>query len=73
MTTPRPAHKARKENRMKNCIALENQTTHRILPIACATVLAVAFTVSLSQPAHAGRVTLPDMPTNIHVPEGNGG
>ena len=39
---------------MKNCNAPENQTTRRILPIACATALAVAFTVSLPQPAHAG-------------------
>ena len=34
MSTRRPAHKARKENRMKNCNALENQTTRRILPMA---------------------------------------
>ena len=40
---------------MKNYNALKNQTTRRILPIACATALAVAFTVSLSQPAHADR------------------
>ena len=40
---------------MKNCNALENQTTRRILLIACATALAVAFTVSLPQPARAAR------------------
>ena len=40
---------------MKNCNAPENRTTRRLLPIACATALAVAFTVSLPQPAHAGR------------------
>jgi Protein of unknown function (DUF3455) len=56
---------------MKNCNALSSQTTRRILPIACATALAVAFTVSLPQPAHAGQVTAPDVPTNIAVPEGN--
>jgi hypothetical protein len=35
---------------MKNCHAPENQATHRILPIAWATALAVAFTVTLLQP-----------------------
>ena len=40
---------------MKNCNASENQTMRRILLIACATALAVAFTVSLPQPAHADR------------------
>jgi hypothetical protein len=51
---------------MKNCNAPENQTTRRILLIACATVLAVAFTVSLPQSAHADPV-----PDNIQVPAGN--
>jgi uncharacterized protein DUF3455 len=53
---------------MKNCRALENQTTRRILLIAA---LAVAFAVSLSQPAHAEHVTPPAMPTDIQVEEGN--
>lgn len=48
---------------MKNCIVLPNQTTRRILPSACATALAVAFAVSL--PAHAGKVTPPDVPPNL--------
>ena len=52
---------------MKNCNAPENQTTRRILLIACATALAVAFTVSLPQPAHAAD----PVPTNIQVPAGN--
>ena len=56
---------------MKNCNALENQTTRRILPVACATALAMAFTVSLSQLAHAGQVTPPPVPANIQVPAGN--
>jgi hypothetical protein len=56
---------------MKNCNALENQTTRRILLIACATALAVAFTVSLPQPAHADHVTPPPVPPNIQVPAGN--
>jgi hypothetical protein len=51
---------------MKNCNAPANQTTRRILLIACATALAVAFTVSLPQPAHADPV-----PDNIQVPAGN--
>jgi len=56
---------------MKHCNALENQTTRRILRIACATALAVAFSVALPQPAHADRVTPPPVPANIQVPAGN--
>jgi Protein of unknown function (DUF3455) len=56
---------------MKNCHAPENQTTHRILLIACATALAVAFTVALPQPAHADRATTPPVPANLEVPAGN--
>ncbi len=57
---------------MKNCNAPENQTTRRILLIACAAALAVLFTVSLSQPAHADRVTPPPLPdSRLQVPEGN--
>jgi phosphoribosylanthranilate isomerase len=41
---------------MKNCNAPENQTTRRILRIACATALAVAFTGALPQPAHAQQI-----------------
>jgi len=52
---------------MKNCKAPENQTTRRILLIACATTLAVAFTVALPQPAHAAD----PVPNNIKVPRGN--
>ncbi len=55
---------------MKNCNTPENQTTRRILSIACATALAVAFTVSLPQPAHA-QVTPPQVPAEIQVPPGN--
>jgi hypothetical protein len=51
---------------MKNCNAPENQTTRRILLIASGATLAVAFTVSLAQPAHADPV-----PDNIQVPAGN--
>jgi len=57
---------------MKNCNTPENQTTRRILLTACATALAVAFTVSLPPPAHAAaRVTPPPVPANIQVPAGN--
>jgi len=55
---------------MKNCIA-ENQATRRILPLACATVLVVAFTASLAQPVDAHDVAPPPVPTNIQVPPGN--
>jgi cytolethal distending toxin subunit A len=41
---------------MKNCNAPENQTTRRILPIACATALAVAFMGALPQPARALKI-----------------
>ncbi len=73
MSVPTPAHKARKENRMKNCNASEIQSTRRILPIACATALAVACTASLAQSVQDGGVTItpPPVPANIQVPLGN--
>ena len=55
---------------MKNCNAPQNRPRRRILPIACAAALAVAFTLSLPQPAHAGDVTPPPVPDQIQVPEG---
>jgi hypothetical protein len=55
---------------MKNGNPLETQTMRRILLIACATALALAFTVELPQPAHADPVTPPDVPGNIQVPSG---
>jgi hypothetical protein len=45
--------------------------TCRILPIACATALAAAFTLSLPHPAHADHVTPPSVPAEIQVPPGN--
>jgi hypothetical protein len=60
-----------KENGMKNCNASENRTMCRLLLIACATALAVAFTVALPQPAHAADITPPPVPHNIQVPAGN--
>ena len=56
---------------MKHGNAPENQTTRRIMLIACATALVVAFTVSLPQSAHADHVTPPPVPANIQVPAGN--
>jgi hypothetical protein len=56
---------------MKSCDALSNQTTRRILPIACSIALAVGFTISLPQPAHAAHVTPPPVPGKIEVPAGN--
>ena len=56
---------------MQNCKTSENQTMCRILRIACATALAVAFTVALPQPARAANVTPPRVPPNIEVPTGN--
>ena len=55
---------------MKHCRAPENYITRRILPITCATALAVAFTVTLSQPAHAKKVTPPPVPAEIQAPAG---
>jgi len=50
---------------MKNCNAPDNQTKRRILPIACATALAIGFTVRLPPPAHAQIMPpqVPDGPT----------
>jgi hypothetical protein len=56
---------------MKNCKTSETQTMCRILRIACATALAVAFAVALPQPARAANVTPPAVPPNIEVPTGN--
>jgi len=56
---------------MKKCNAPKNQTTRRILLTACATALAVAFTVSLPSQAHAGQVTVPPVPVKLEVEAGN--
>ena len=56
---------------MKNCNGSEHQTTPRILLIACATALAVAFTIALPQPAYSDRVKPPPVPSNIQVPAGS--
>jgi hypothetical protein len=56
---------------MKNCNPPENQTTRRILPIACTTALAVALAGALPQLAHADRIVVPHVPFNIAVEAGN--
>jgi hypothetical protein len=56
---------------MKNSNALENQTTHLIPLIACATALVVALTISLPRRAHADEVTPPSVPAALQVPAGN--
>jgi hypothetical protein len=55
---------------MKNGRSPDNRTTARTVPIACATALAVVFTLSLPQPAHADKVTPPAVPDKLQVPEG---
>ena len=44
---------------------------NRILPFACATALAVAFTAALPRPAHADPVTPPPVPAGLEVEAGN--
>src|SRR5262245_50404175 len=46
-------------------------TLPRILLAASSTALAAAFAVALPRPAHAGRITQPRVPADIHVDEGN--
>ena len=56
---------------MENPNALKNPSTRRILPIACITALAVAFTAAAARPAHADRVIAPRVPANLQVSAGN--
>jgi hypothetical protein len=56
---------------MRNWNVLENRITWRSLLVACSTALAVGFTVSLPQPAHADHLTPPDVPDAIQVEAGN--
>jgi hypothetical protein len=55
---------------VKNCNA-SDQTMRRILLIGCSTALAVALAASMPQPADAGHVTPPDVPSEIRVQAGN--
>jgi hypothetical protein len=54
-----------------NYKVLKNQIRRRILLVACTTALAVGFTVSLPQPAHAKNITPPPVPEGIQVETGN--
>ena len=56
---------------MKNCDALDNRTTGRILVIAWAAALSVGLTVLIPLGARAKEVTPPAVPANIKVPAGN--
>ena len=56
---------------MKNCHPPQNRNMHRIVPIACAIGLAVAFVATAAQPIHAHGVTPPPVPANIQVPAGS--
>jgi len=55
---------------MTNRNAPKNQSTSRILPIACATALAVACTASLAHPLH-DEIAPPPVPADIQVQPGN--
>jgi hypothetical protein len=53
---------------MKNCYTPEHRITRRILPIACATALAVAVTVSAPLQAHAAQIIVPpNLPASLRV------
>ena len=71
MSTLQTAHMRERRMVLKNWNRISNQATRRIIATACSVVLAVAFTVSMSQPAYAGQVTPPQVPANINVPAGN--
>jgi Protein of unknown function (DUF3455) len=56
---------------MKHRNEFENRTTRGILPIAGATALAAALTISSAQPAHADEITPPDVPAQLAVNDGS--
>jgi hypothetical protein len=55
---------------MKNGNAPESRATRRIGPIACATALAAALTLSLPLRVHADVVSPPAVPEKLEVPDG---
>jgi hypothetical protein len=59
------------ENGMKNYTAPKDCGARRILPMASAAALAVAFMVSIPQPAHADQIRPPAVPDNLKVKEGS--
>jgi len=68
---PTTSAEGAKENRLKKCNALENQTTRRILPVVPAMALALAFAFSLPQLARAEPIHVGNVPFNVKVPDGN--
>src|SRR5262245_8135812 len=56
---------------MKNSNPSKKPTIRRILHTACSTALAAAFTVALPHPGHAARITVPRLPADIKVDDGN--
>jgi len=56
---------------MKNRSVPANAPMHRIRPIACAAVLATAFTILLPRTASAAQVTPPPVPGNLEPPAGS--
>ena len=56
---------------MKSCTRPEYRTGRRIVLAAWVPVLAAVFTVALSRPVHARRITPPPVPANIQAPAGS--
>jgi hypothetical protein len=56
---------------MKHRNEFENRTTRGVLPLAGATALAAALTISSAQPAHADEITPPDVPAQLAVNDGS--
>ena len=52
---------------MKNSNASLDRASRLIVPIACATALAMVLTISLAHPVHAGEIIVPPVPGNIQV------
>ena len=56
---------------MKNRNVLDNHTARRTLFATCAAALVAACALWGAQPARADEITLPPMPADFRVPEGN--
>ena len=52
---------------MKHCNGSQDRTSRLIVPIACATALPMALTISLAHSAHADAIGVPPVPGNIQV------
>jgi hypothetical protein len=55
---------------MRYCNTWQNRSSLRILPVACATALALASTPSLAQATHAEEISPPRVPASLQVPAG---